>query len=182
MQATTQQHQRNESLSDDLAKAFGDHHALVFNTAYRITGNPMDAEDVLQTVFLRLARRSLAPDFRQGAQGYLHRAAVNGALDLVRRRGRNVPLEEAPAAELRDLQPGPEAQHSSTEVRAWLRRAVARLSPRAAEIFVLRYFEGFSDADIARQLATSRGTVAVVAYRTRRRLRKEIRLWLGGTQ
>ena len=42
----------------DLEQAFEEHHAMVFRTAYRITGNTSDAEDVLQTVFLRLLRRT----------------------------------------------------------------------------------------------------------------------------
>jgi DNA-directed RNA polymerase specialized sigma24 family protein len=41
----------------DLERAFREHHALVFRAAYRVTGNAGDAEDVLQTVFLRLLKR-----------------------------------------------------------------------------------------------------------------------------
>jgi DNA-directed RNA polymerase specialized sigma24 family protein len=44
------------AIPDELERAFRAHHPLVFRTAYRITGNVADAEDVLQTVFLRLAR------------------------------------------------------------------------------------------------------------------------------
>ena len=42
---------------DDLESAYQAHHAMVYRTAYRVTGNPSDAEDVLQTVFLRLMKR-----------------------------------------------------------------------------------------------------------------------------
>lgn len=44
-------------LIDEVERLFRAHHGLVFRTAYRITGNATDAEDVLQTVFLRLMRR-----------------------------------------------------------------------------------------------------------------------------
>src|SRR5215208_406271 len=81
-----------------LEAAFRRHHEAVFRAAYRITGNPMDAEDVLQTVFTRLLRREEGEGLDpEGAGSYLHRAAVNAALDLLRarRRSRSVRLEEA---------------------------------------------------------------------------------------
>src|SRR5215213_7998918 len=79
----------------ELERLFREHHDLIFRTAYRVTGSAEDAEDVLQTVFLRLARRAeinLAPS----PAGYLHRAAVNASLDLVRSRStaRAVALED----------------------------------------------------------------------------------------
>ena len=43
--------------SADLERIFQAHHSQVFGTAYRVTGSAQDAEDVLQTVFLRLLRR-----------------------------------------------------------------------------------------------------------------------------
>ena len=62
---------------------FREHHGAVYRAAYRITGNAMDAEDVLQTVFTRLLRRERQRPFRERGS-YLHRAAVNAALDLMR--------------------------------------------------------------------------------------------------
>src|SRR5581483_957448 len=67
------------------SRLFDEYHGLVFRTAYRITGSAADAEDVLQTIFLRLVRResglSLASE-----ESYFRRAAVNAALDLIRAR------------------------------------------------------------------------------------------------
>ena len=62
------------------------------------------------------------------------------------------------------------------EIRAWLRRALARLSPREAQMFILRFFEGKENPEIARLLDTTPGTVAVTLSRTRSRLEKEFRL------
>ena len=68
-----------------MARIFEDHHSLVFRTAYRITGNAADAEDVLRTIFLRLlSRQSRHPMIRQ--ESYMRRAAVNASLDLIRSR------------------------------------------------------------------------------------------------
>src|SRR5665213_3785244 len=82
-----------------LAEMYRDHHTMVFRTAYRITGNAADAEDVLQTVFLRMVRREDAADIIEYPENYLRRAAVHAALDLVRARrsSADVDLERLPA-------------------------------------------------------------------------------------
>ena len=65
-----------------LENLFNEHHEQVFRTAYRITGSVVDAEDVLQTIFLRIVRREQGRGFSPSPGSYLHRAAVNAALDL----------------------------------------------------------------------------------------------------
>jgi RNA polymerase sigma factor (sigma-70 family) len=159
-----------------LERFWSEHSEAVFRAAYRVTGNPADAEDVLQTVFLRLARRGDG-ELDDQAGGYLYRSAVNAALDVVRSRQRAgwVPLEPAagePA--IASPEPGPERERAGRELRANLRLAMARLSPRAAEIFALRYFEGMPNREIADLLGISQGVVAVLLHRTRARLRKEL--------
>lgn len=159
-----------------LERFWSEHSEAVFRAAYRVTGNSADAEDVLQTVFLRLARRGDG-ELDDQAGGYLYRSAVNAALDVVRSRQRAgwVPLEPvAGESALASSDPGPERERASRELRANLRLAMARLSPRAAEIFALRYFEGMPNREIADLLGLSQGVVAVLLHRTRARLRKEL--------
>ena len=67
----------------DLEGLFREHHDRVFRAAYRVTGSVVDAEDVLQTVFLRLSRRSDL-NLEPSPVSYLRRAAINAALDLLR--------------------------------------------------------------------------------------------------
>ena len=154
---------------------FRQHERLVFRAAYRVTGNPDDAEDVLQNVFLRLLRREDALDLGQNPKGYLHRAAINAALDLLRSRksAKSVSLEDV-AIPPSDKAPGPEDRQAASEIREWLRRAVASLNATAAEMFTLRYFEGYGNKDIAEMMGTTQGTVAVTLHRTRSRLQEEI--------
>src|SRR6266567_6642060 len=80
----------------DLERIFRENHAMVFRAAYRVTGNADDAEDVLQTVFLRMLKRDPAAEPVGNMTSFLHRSAVNAALDLVRSRQniRNIPLDE----------------------------------------------------------------------------------------
>lgn len=156
---------------------FQAHHGLVFRTAYRITGNAADAEDVLQTVFLRMLRRDQAARALERQESYFRRAAINVALDVVRagKDARSVPLDEVPPGDL---------SHSgrpkdTRELRECLRRALARLNPREGEIFALRFFEDLSNQEIARILGISQIHVAVILHRTRGRLQKEVRSYLG---
>ena len=167
-----------------LEKVFREHQGRVFRAAYRVTGNAQDAEDVLQTVFLRLARQGDAPPVAN-LSSYLYRSAVNAALDLLRHRQdrERVPLHDAEAA----VEPGlvspdsPERDVESTEIREWLRRALSGLNPQAAECFVLRYVEGFENREIAHMVGLSRMAVAVLLHRARRRLEREFRA-RGGTR
>ena len=161
----------------ELERLFRDHHEQVFRAAYRITGSVTDAEDVLQTIFLRLASNAETPDLAPSPAGYLHRAAVNAALDIVRGRGRArlVPFDSAESArELKNPDFGPEEEHDDRELRALLRHAVAKLGERAATAFALRYFEGYDNHRIAELLGTSPTVVAVTLHRARTRLRREI--------
>src|SRR5581483_1067194 len=63
---------------------------MVYRTALRLTESPEDAEDVLQTIFLRLLKRELTPELKQGMGAYLYRAAVNLSLNTIRNRERFV--------------------------------------------------------------------------------------------
>jgi RNA polymerase sigma-70 factor, ECF subfamily len=159
-----------------LEAIFVQHHKAVFRAAYRITGNAMDAEDVLQTVFMRLLRREEAIDLSQSAASYLHRAAVNAALDLLRarRRARAVALDDVADGLTDDRQAGPERLSNSLELGRHLRVALTQLPPRQAEIFTLRYLEGMGNLDIARLLGASQTSVAVVLHRARHRLQREL--------
>ena len=151
---------------------------MVFRTAYRITGNAADAEDVLQTVFLRLLRRDPGATV-ESHESYLRRAAVNASLDIMRsgRDSKNVPIDTVEPRPEMSLPGGRETE--SRELRDQLRKALAQLQPREAEIFVLRFFEDHSNQEIARMLGISQVHVAVILHRTRRQLQNEIRSYLG---
>jgi RNA polymerase sigma-70 factor, ECF subfamily len=166
------------AIPDELERAFRAHHSLVFRTAYRITGNAGDAEDVLQTVFLRLLRRSSNADPLANLESYLRRSAINAALDVIRARqsDQTVPLPE----ESSGLMPTAPVRADVSGLRQALSRAMAQLKPRPAEIFALRFIEGLSNREISQALGISQVRVAVIVHRTRLQLRKELRPYLGG--
>jgi RNA polymerase sigma-70 factor (ECF subfamily) len=155
---------------DELYEA---HHAMVYRTAHRITGNAPDAEDVMQTVFMRMLKRDQPSENKPGAaeienpESYLRRAAVNAALDIVRARQADNTLElehmatSGSCTELRDL-------------RDTMRRALSKLSPKTAEMVALRFFEGYTNPEIAKLMGMSQIVVAVTVHRARKKLQQEL--------
>jgi RNA polymerase sigma-70 factor (ECF subfamily) len=159
-----------------LEELFRAHQACVLKAAYRVTGSMADAEDVAQSVFLRLARGGFDSSRISNMQSYLRRSAVNAALDLIRLRGdREILSVETADQQQSNSSVSPERALSSLEIKNWLRRQLATLNPRAAEMFVLRYIEGLDNPEIARMMNTSQAVVAVTLYRTRARLKKGFR-------
>ena len=164
--------------SANLQSLFERHHDRVFRAAYRVTGSAADAEDVLQTVFLRLARGSEQLAVPENPESYFARAAVNASLDLLRarKRSRIVAIDDietsTASAELASRHP--ETTHEDRELSSLIREAVSKLGPTAGQMFALRYFEGFDNGEIARMMKTSALVVGVTLHRARVRLKKEI--------
>jgi RNA polymerase sigma factor (sigma-70 family) len=168
-------------VTEGLSQLFGEHHRRVLAAAYRITGSMADAEDVAQAVFLRL---SSANGPLTNAASYLYRAAINGALDLLRsRKAASIePLEGA--AEISFTGPGssPEAAATNKELGVRLRLAIGELPPRAAEMFTLRYLEDLGNREIAALMGTSQAVVAVTLHHARSRLKKRLTQFERGKQ
>ncbi len=156
-----------------LSQLFAKHHRRVLTAAYRITGSIADAEDVTQTVFLRLASAD-GPVTNAGS--YLYRAAINGALDLLRQRkaARTEPLEFAAYVAAEEAGSSPEKEASSRQLGVLLRIAIGELPQRAAEMFVMRYVEELGNREIAALMCTSQAVVAVTLFNARSRLKKRL--------
>ena len=166
--------------SDHLSRLFAAHYGRVLAAAYRVTGNMADAEDVAQSLFLRLGRAGLPQAANPG--GYLYRAAVNGALDLLRQRKTAEPLEAAGTLPLGGPEGSPERAAADRELGVLLRQAIAELAPRSAEMFALRYLEEMDNRQIAQLMDTSQAVVAVTLYQARLKLRKRLAALQRGMQ
>ncbi len=139
----------------------------VYRTALRLIGNPADAEDVLQTVFLRVLNQKNRIDPAASPEAYFRRAATNGAVDLLRRRvTRN-------QAQLDDSLPHA-AHESPVLLKERLRRAIATLDQHDAEMFLLRYVEGLGNGELAQLYGMEKASVAVRLHRIRQALRAEL--------
>ena len=143
------------------------HSEGVFRAALRVTGNPADAEDVLQTVFLRALARGDAIDLVATPAAYFRRAAVNAAVDVLRRRelhGESAYDELAPHA----------AIDSPVLLKVRLRRAIAALDRDDACLFLLRFVEGLSNEELAATFQLEKNNIAVRLHRIRQRLQAEM--------
>jgi RNA polymerase sigma-70 factor (ECF subfamily) len=149
---------------EDLYRQYSE---LVYRTARRITGMAADAEDVLQTVFLRVLSRGDLDVEPRSAEAYFRRAATNASIDVLRRRCSHA---ETPLDGL-IRQP---AQEGTPLLKERLRRALAGLSPEDAELFLLRSVEGWSTLELAEQFGIERGTVGSRLFRIRQALQKAI--------
>ena len=97
---------------------------------------------------------------------------MNASLDLLRGKKETFSLDEDPnEVAMASTDHGPH----SAELRDWLRHALAKLNPRWAEMFVLRFIEDYSNREIAGLMNTSAAVVAVVLHRTRAQLKKDFR-------
>jgi RNA polymerase sigma-70 factor (ECF subfamily) len=155
-------------LAGSCDQLFQEHASFIYRTAYGVTGRHEDAEDVLQTLFLRLLRSDLPAASAKNPKAYLYRAAVNLSLNIVRVRRRQVEVDVADLPEV--AVPASDALDDDEHHR-YLYQAIAELKPEAAEILILRYVHDKSDADIARMLGVSRGTIALRLFRSRARLK-----------
>jgi RNA polymerase sigma-70 factor (ECF subfamily) len=159
-----------EALRDRFEEVFRQHGAFVYRTAYSVTGNRQDAEDVVQTLFVKLLERDLPSALMRNPRAYLCRAAINLALNTLRARKRQRLTSGVELLE--ESAPAPDAWDSSEEIQRRLLEAMSRLKPKAVEILILRYEHNLSDAEIAQMLRKSRVAVAVALNRARARLKK----------
>jgi RNA polymerase sigma-70 factor, ECF subfamily len=169
-----------KKLSADFERLFENHYEFVHRTAYRVTGNFADAEDVIQTLFMRLCRQKLSAELLADPRRYLYTSALHIALDTIRTRRRH-PAESDERAML-DIPSKAAPSPGEEELNDRLRAALAELPSKAAEILILRHVHGYTDVEIAKLLGTTRGTVAVSLFRSRARIRRSIRGSKGGEE
>ena len=142
------------------------HYEAVFRAALRVTGNQADAEDVLQTVFVRVLTRDGSIEGLKLPAAYFRRAAVNAAVDVLRRRELHAESAVQDHA-LNTVQP-------PVLLKEQLRRAIAALDGDDASLFLLRYVEGLSIEELAAMFELEKNNVTVRLHRIRLRLQAEM--------
>ena len=155
----------------------------IYRLGLSITGDPSDAEDVLQETFLKAFEH--LGDFREDSRFYtwLVRIGVNQGLMKLRKRraDKSVPLGnveteegEVLPREYADWRPNPEQQYERTELESILQDATQGLPPAFRTVFVLRDVEGLSTEETAEALNLTAGAVKARLFRARMRLREEL--------
>jgi RNA polymerase sigma-70 factor (ECF subfamily) len=170
-----------------LAQALRQHGDRLFALALRVTRDADLAADAVQNAFASALER--IDDFRgEAALGtWLHRITYNKAIDQLRLRGREVPLEDEPGeGELLALAHAPswsdpDRPLAAAQLRAALEEALGELTPVQRAVFELKEEEGRSSEEIGEILGLPAGTVRVHLHRGRLRLRARLSQSLGRT-
>jgi RNA polymerase sigma-70 factor (ECF subfamily) len=148
------------------------HSARVYRLAYRLTGDPHDAEDLTQEVFVRVFR-SLSSYTPGTFEGWLHRITTNLFLDSVRRKAR-IRFEgfaDDAAERLAGREPSPSEAYDDTHLDADIQAALDSMPPDFRAAVVLCDIEGLSYEEIAATLGVKLGTVRSRIHRGRAQLR-----------
>jgi len=150
------------------------HQDRIYHAAYRITGNAEDAHDAAQETFVKAFRALTRYRHEAALSTWLHRIAVNTALDIVRRR------PQMPPASLDDVvlpatAHNPDNEAERREVQRRVHQALRRLSPDHRVVVVLRDLQGMAYEEIAAVLRIPVGTVRSRLSRARDALRVLLR-------
>ncbi len=151
--------------------------ASLYATAYHLTGDRFEAEDLLQSALFSTYRAWDRISDKAAVGGYLRRTMTNLHISAWRRRK----LNEYPTEELPETAGDQDAMRG-TELRTVLWQALARLPELQRTMLVLRYYEGRTDPEIADILNISVGTVKSSIWRSLRRLRDDEVLSFGKDQ
>ncbi|WBO64214.1 SigE family RNA polymerase sigma factor [Streptomyces camelliae] len=161
--------ERRRSLTEAEFTAYvQERRASLYATAYHLTGDRFEAEDLLQSALFSTYKAWDRISDKAAVGGYLRRTMTNLHISAWRRRK----LNEYPTEELPETPSDTDAMRG-TELRAVLWQALARLPELQRTMLVLRYYEGRTDPEIAEILDISVGTVKSSIWRSLRRLRED---------
>jgi RNA polymerase sigma-70 factor, ECF subfamily len=163
---------------------------LVYARALRLTGDPDEAEGVLQTTFIKACEAMPRFDGASSLSTWIYRIATNEGLMLLRRRRPQVDLDSvAEMLQPEDLPqqrdawaPDPLRAALNGELRAQIEQAIAELPEPLRVVVILRDIEELSTEETAAQLGLSPGAVKVRLHRARLRLREVLAGYLAARQ
>ena len=150
------------------AELVGRHYDLIYRVAFKWCGNQADAEDIAQTVCIKLGKAIRSFDARSAFSSWLYRVTINAVRDHHRaeksRRNR-----DNSAAEMADPVVQPEAGQDNAMDDLWL--AVAELPEKQRDAVTLIYSEGRSHAEAASILDCAESTVSWHVHEAKKRLK-----------
>lgn len=157
------------------------HSRPLYRAAFRIAGNAADADDVVQEAFLRAYRALPRFDARASFATWIHRIAINCALDLIdarKRRGAHDSAEED-LARLASAGASPDRIVLGSEMQRAIAAALAGLSGNERTAFVLRHFEGMTLEEIGQILGTRLNATKNTVFRAVKKLREQLQPFTG---
>ncbi|GAC1443551.1 MAG: sigma-70 family RNA polymerase sigma factor [Mycobacteriales bacterium] len=153
-------------------------YADVYALCRRLLGDPSDAADATQEVYLRVVRSVMAFRGESAFATWLHRVSVNVCMTMLRRRGdtrargQSAGIVDFSPDDLASEDAGPETRAETADLASRTAMALAELPEDAREVVVLRDVQGLSTKETARMLGVSEGAVKVRLHRAHARLRE----------
>jgi RNA polymerase sigma-70 factor, ECF subfamily len=132
------------------------------HTAYLIIGDPVAAEDIVQTVFLRLALRIDQFDVQRAFLPWFLRAVVNDSVKEAKRQKRAISLDESAEPVLNwllDSAPKPEELAEASDIRETVWNALRQLPPEQRAVIIQRHFLQMSEAEMVEHLNRPASTI-----------------------
>lgn len=150
-----------------------------YNACLRITRDKDLAADAVQDALLKAWNRR--EDFRGEAalDSWIHRIALNSAIDLIRRRKTRAEDELDPDGALTEPSAAPDREYAQQALEKDLTVAMQRLSMKERQTFLLKHIEGWRLDEIAESLQTSTNNVKSILFRAVRKLRVDLHVWRG---
>jgi len=139
----------------------------VFNVAFRMLHNIDDAQDVTQTVFLKVFENLDRYDTRFRFFSWIYRIAINESINTANKRSRQRPLDDDPASPAA----GPEDECRSAEVSGAIEEVLMTIKAEYRTVLVLKHFSGFSYEEISAVVDVPPKTVKSRLFTARRLLR-----------
>jgi len=160
------------------------HRRRIYSLAYRMTCTHEDADDVLQETFVRAYCNLRRFDLERPFANWLYTIAANLCLDRRRRAKREQRVAwdavEGGRLELETADTyGPDRETENGELREQIEEAIARLPERQRAALVLFEVEDLKITEVAELMECSEGAVKSTLHRARRRLRDELRDYVG---
>jgi len=164
---------------DAFHQVLSEHGARWYRACLRITGEPSLAEDAVQDALLKAWHRRT--EFRGDAEldTWIHRIALNAAIDLVRKRRGPIEQDENPDRHAAPAHTAPDSQYEARALGGHIADSLERLTQREREAFVLKHLEGWSLEDIAAHQGGNVNNTKQALFRAVRKLRTDLRAWQG---
>jgi RNA polymerase sigma-70 factor (ECF subfamily) len=150
-----------------------------YNACLRITRDADLAADAVQDALLKAWHRR--DEFRGEAElsTWIHRIALNAAIDLTRRRKTRAEEELDPEAFEAAPSSSAESEYTQDALGRDMSVAMQRLTNKERQIFLLKHVEGWKLDEIAESLQTPLGSVKNSLFRAVRKLRVDLQVWRG---
>lgn len=178
----------NEEVFEEIVRRY---QKKVYHTTYRMMGNPEDANDLAQEVFIRVYRNLERFQGKSSFSTWLFTIATNICRDELRKRQRRVPVQSISEPihfedgelerEIADESMAPETMSLHRELHDEIQAVIEQLPTEQKEAIILRELQGFSYEEIAEIAGVSLGTVKSRISRARMNMRKGLSVLIAST-